>query len=291
MNCINHPESPVTAYCQNCGKPMCSQCVRSVAGYIYCEPCLAARAGFPGAQPGAPIPPGVPVPAPGPNPGLATLLGFIPGVGAMYNGQFVKALVHVLVFAVLVGIAQDHGIFGLFIAAWVLYQVFDANQTAKARRDGLPLPDPFGLNELGTRLGIHNPVAVPPVAPAPGTQSYASPPNPPAAPFAGETYVPPNPQSHAPASGFVGQTYAPPPPPPPNAPCPPEASMPPMPPLPRRNEPTGAIILIALGLIFLFGTLGVFSFDWIGHGWPLIIIAVGVWLFLKRSRETGGGVQ
>ena len=108
------------------------------------------------------IPPGIPLPEVGPNPGLATLLGFIPGVGAMYNGQFVKALVHVLVFVVLIGIAGDHPIFGLFIAAWVLYQVFDANQTAMARRDGLPLPDPFGLNELGHRLGIQNPPTVPP---------------------------------------------------------------------------------------------------------------------------------
>ena len=67
----------------------------------------------------------------------------------------------------------------------------------------------------------------------------------------------------------------------------PEVPLPPEP--PRRNEPAGAIVLIALGLIFLFGTLGIFHFDWIGRGWPLIIIAVGIWLFLKRSRETHTG--
>ena len=51
-------------------------------------------------------------------------------------------------------------------------------------------------------------------------------------------------------------------------------------------------MLIALGLVFLFGTLGIFRFDWIGRGWPVIIIAVGVWLFYKRAREInppGGG--
>ena len=52
-------------------------------------------------------------------------------------------------------------------------------------------------------------------------------------------------------------------------------------------------MLIVLGLIFLFGTLGVFHFNWIGHGWPLILIALGVWLFYKRARENtpppGGG--
>ena len=41
--------------------------------------------------------------APGePNPGLAALLGFIPGVGAMYNGQYAKGVVHLIVFAILV---------------------------------------------------------------------------------------------------------------------------------------------------------------------------------------------
>ena len=60
----------------------------------------------------------------------------------------------------------------------------------------------------------------------------------------------------------------------------------------RRSEPVGAIVLIALGMIFLFGTLGIFHFDWIGRGWPVIIIVVGVWLFYKRARESrpGGGL-
>ena len=88
----------------------------------------------------------------------------------MYNGQFIKALIHVLVFVILIGITDEHPLFGIFIAAWVFYQVFDAHQTAKARRDGMPLPDPFGLNELGQRLGIPNRTYVPPTGagPAPG---------------------------------------------------------------------------------------------------------------------------
>ena len=48
-----------------------------------------------------------------PNPGLAALLGFIPGVGAMYNGQYAKGIVHLIIFAVLVSLADEHGIFGL----------------------------------------------------------------------------------------------------------------------------------------------------------------------------------
>lgn len=141
MDCVNHPGEQATAYCQNCGKAMCAACTRPQAGgQILCEPCSMAwqsvQAPFTPAIPGAP------------NPVLATLLGFIPGVGAMYNGQFVKGFIHVAVFAVLVSISDHFGVFGIFVAAWIAYQVFDAHQTAKARRDGDPLPDPLGLNEL-----------------------------------------------------------------------------------------------------------------------------------------------
>jgi len=296
MNCVNHPETPVSSYCQNCGKALCAQCVRQVGEFVYCEPCLAAKVGVPGAQPGAPFPTGIPTPAAGPNPALATILGVIPGVGAMYNGQFVKAMIHVLVFVILIAITNEHDFFGFFIAAWVLYQIFDANQTAKARRDGLPLPDPFGINELASRLGSpgsppHAPVA-PPTGPAYTASSYPPPPYPPppnptAASFVGGAYPPYSP----PAASYV-------PPPPPSAPYPPAAYTTDAPPpmtevVARRNEPAGAIALIVLGMLFLFGTLGFFRFDWIWRGWPLILVGVGVWLVVKRTRETnppsGGG--
>jgi hypothetical protein len=30
--------------------------------------------------------------------------------------------------------------------------------------------------------------------------------------------------------------------------------------------------------------LGWFSFHWISHFWPMILIAIGLWLFIKRQR-------
>jgi hypothetical protein len=328
MNCVNHPEAAVTAYCQNCGRGLCSACARTAGDSVFCEPCLAAR---------IPAAPGVPPPSMGPSPGLATLLGFIPGVGAMYNGQYIKALVHVIVFVVLVGLSGHFWFFGLLVAFWVLYQVFDAHQTARARRDGLPLPDPFGLNELGNALGGQAgqrgvpPAGAPPVPPA-GTPGATPPP--PGGDWAqnfgrqaesfgreveqharawgeqagqwGEqlrqriveestraAYPPPPPPpphwgAGPTASGFVpGAGYAPPPPPPGawSGPVPPPPFPPPVPPemeLERaRREPIGAIILILLGMLFLFNTLGFFSFGWINHGWPFVIIAIAVWLLLR----------
>jgi len=295
MNCVNHPETPVASYCQNCGKALCNECTRPVGGIIYCEQCLAAKVGVPGAQPGVPFPTGIPVSPSGANPALATILGVIPGVGAMYNGQFVKAMIHVLVFVILIAITDQHDFFGFFIAAWVLYQIFDANQTAKARRDGLPLPDPFGINELANRLGNQYPPSGPPgvaagTGPGSGVPPAGYPPPPP---------YPPPPGSSSTTASFVGAAYPPYPPsgaaytpPPPSANYPP----PPYPDVPppfheaaRRNEPAGAIVLIVLGMLFLFGTLGIFSFHWISRGWPLIIIGIGVWLFFKQARRTGGG--
>jgi len=51
MNCANHPQSPIAAYCRTCGKPLCTNCTRPVMGVIYCENCLAERVGEVVAQP------------------------------------------------------------------------------------------------------------------------------------------------------------------------------------------------------------------------------------------------
>lgn len=277
MNCVNHPDVPVSAYCQNCGKAMCAACVRSVGGVIYCEPCLAERLGMSGATAtGASASyPGVVAPA-GPHPATAFILGFIPGVGAMYNGQFIKGLVHVVVFIILIGITEHVGIFGILIAAWIAYQVFDAFETARARRDGRPLPDPFGLNDLGSRMGIPmggpaSGAGAPGPAPGPTTTNYGA-----AQGFTGGQAPPP------PAAGFTdpyGQPYA--------------GGVPPVPPPasgawcgwgPGR-APVGALILIGLGVLFLLNTLDVFHFDWFGRLWPVLLICLGVALFLKRTRD------
>ena len=159
MNCANHAGVPATAYCRTCGKPLCSTCARDVRGVIYCEECLASHLSGTMPPPGpTAVPPGA-QPATGlPSPGLAAILGFIPGVGAMYNGEYAKGFVHVLIFATLIWMANNvNGLFGIAIAAFVIYMPIEAYKTARAKEMGLPAPDPFGLNNLLSPAGSAKP--------------------------------------------------------------------------------------------------------------------------------------
>lgn len=280
MQCINHPEVAASAFCQNCGKALCPQCTeRTSTGQVFCASCRAATSaqGFP-AQ-GFPGPVGYPPVASVPNPNLAAFLGLFPGVGAMYNGQFFKGMVHVVIFAVLVTLTDRYNIVGIFVAAWILYQSFEAFHTARARRDGLPLPDPFGLNELGNWLnfGTHTqaqPGAQPGVPPAaaPGT-AQPWPPQPPAgsaadAPPFNEPYTGSAPANPA---GIPPNPWADP------------GIYPPAPPLaPQRNLPIGAVVLIALGILFLLQSMG-FVAGIMRFSWPLLLIGLGVWLIISRT--------
>jgi len=117
-----------------------------VRGSIYCESCLAelvtgTSASAPGAAPG-PNPSGDTAKKKelvyGSNPGAAFALGLIPGVGAIYNGEFVKAAVHILIFGTLVSLsnATDAALFGLASAAFYFYMPFEAYYTAKKRMLG-----------------------------------------------------------------------------------------------------------------------------------------------------------
>src|SRR5260370_15826188 len=114
MNCMNHPDIPAVAYCRTCGKALCEACQRTAQGTVYCQEHVpaSAAAGSPEASPYTgpytaprPIPP--PLADPGASPGLAFLLGLIPGVGAIYNGQYVKGLIHELVLGSLTTIASN----------------------------------------------------------------------------------------------------------------------------------------------------------------------------------------
>ena len=161
MNCAVHADTEASGYCRNCGKAMCAACSHRVRDVLYCEDCLAQHVGLP---PAAPPPSVASIVAADPGelgppmplsqkqstaPVLAFLLGFIPGLGAVYNGEYNKAIIHVVVFgAIIFGIASDLGdsiqgllIFGLCV--FPFYMAIDAMRSAKARATGQPLADPL----------------------------------------------------------------------------------------------------------------------------------------------------
>jgi hypothetical protein len=210
-----------------------------------------------------------PPPPSGPNPAAAAVLGVIPGVGAMYNGQFFKGFIHVVVFAVLISITDHYPIFGLFIAAWILYQSFEAYHTAKALRDGQPPTRSLWI-ERGGQLA---------------ESGHADADSGPARRRANSGRTGAGGLS-ASGCGRAAAAVS-------QAPYqgPYQAPFPPMPPPTcwGNRAPVGAIVLIALGMLFLLGQLDVFHGRFMEFAWPLMLIALGVWLIVRRIEESQGG--
>ena len=152
MRCAVHSDVDAVGYCRNCGKAMCSACVRQVRDVLYCEDCLAGIMGIPGAVPAAasaPAPGVVPPPYPprsAGNPGVAFILGLCPGLGAVYNGEYNKALIHVVVFVTLVIGASsdvDTGLMVILILSAIgfcFYMALDAMRVARAKNLGGDTP-------------------------------------------------------------------------------------------------------------------------------------------------------
>ena len=194
MKCAVHAEVEATGFCRNCGKALCPQCTREVKGALYCEECLAATLTAP------------PHAHSGSNPGLAFVLGFIPGLGAVYNGEYAKGLIHLLIWGGLfaLGLSETLGDTGT-ILAWVafgifpLYMAIEAYRTAKAREAGQVTTEFFGTG--GTKV------------------------------------------------------------------------------------PVSAIVLIILGVLFLLGNFGFLEEEWFHRGWPVILIAAGVFMLWRRVQR------
>jgi hypothetical protein len=168
MNCFNHSDTPAVAYCRACGKALCNDCKRTAQGTIFCDehaPAAAIEGAIrqavvdriaekTAAAAGSPSPASS-VATGDVSPGLACLLGFIPGVGAIYNGQYAKGLVHAIVFGLLVSITSSgtagdlEPLFGILIGVWVMYMALEAYHTARKRRAGEP------VDEFSSILDVH----------------------------------------------------------------------------------------------------------------------------------------
>jgi hypothetical protein len=363
VNVVDSSPNAPAGFCQQCGKPLTAETLRKVGPAVYCEPCLEARLhGVPNPTPNTgyqpvnnatpPQDPTIRIGAtwktgsgyktagwtipneqaawstsslnqPGPNPGLAALLGLIPGVGAMYNEQYAKGIIHLAIFAVLCVLSDSvNGVFTLFIFGWIAYMSIEAHHTARARRDGTPLPNPFGFNDLAQRLGFDKGWPSPPnvaqvihdavnTASGMGTQPGAQP-NPPYSPMTPPPPVAPAAEApepddsvHAYTRASTSQPYTSTPPTQtpygqtpygqiPYAPIPPV--MPPFdpaayPPPPAGSTfPVGAVVLIGLGTIFLLGTTRVFSLFPPEALVGTVLLGFAAWIFLRRMTEFGAPV-
>jgi len=156
----------------------------------------------------------------------------------MYNGEYAKGFIHVVIFATLIWMADNvSGLFGLAIAAFVIYMPIEAYKTARAKEMGLPAPDPFGLNNLFSPGGSAKPASgvaasVVPVGGEPGALPEGQP---------------------------VDAAFGP------------------------SRVPVGAFILIGLGVLFLLDEVGVLHFHNLWRFWPLVLIALGVRVLMRRS--------
>lgn len=148
-------EARVVGYCRACGKGLDESTMRTSHGTIYCEEHLpaepkmeqtSASTAAADASPYSASPYTVKTPPPIPNhnvsPGMAFLLGLIPGVGAIYNGQYAKGLIHVIIIGLMISILDNNAagglepLMGLLLAGFWAYMAFEAYHTAKRRQEG-----------------------------------------------------------------------------------------------------------------------------------------------------------
>ena len=164
MNCANHPETAAVAYCRTCGKPLCQVCQRTAQGTVFCQEHEPAAA--PPASPYTTPSPAPPYASPyaavpgGPSPGLAFVLGLIPGVGAIYNGQYAKGLIHVILLGLLISIMNSGAahnlepLIGMLIPLLFFYMAFEAYHTASKRLRGEAVDEFSSLFPVGRRAGL-----------------------------------------------------------------------------------------------------------------------------------------
>ena len=210
------PETPIVGYCRACGKALDASNVHTAHGTIYCAEHVPAEpppfSESPYSSPyTASTPP--PVPRSDVSPGVAFVLGLIPGVGAIYNGQYAKGLIHVFVLGMLFTIVGSNDVggfeplFGVLIPGFWAYMAFEAYHTAKLRQMGQP------VDEFSSLM-----------------------------------------------SGHGGSRF-----------------------------PVAPILLILLGVVFLLNNLEIFELRRMLRFWPVMLIALGLYMLYVRLASTSSG--
>jgi hypothetical protein len=254
MNCANHADASAVAYCRTCGKPLCANCTRPVRGVIYCEDCLGAKVeaapGVSSANYSAP-PSGT-----YPNTSAGFAPGAAPNYGANY-GQIPPGLVaqrpagssgpNPTVAGILAGFfpfgvgAVYTGQYAKGLAHLAVFAFLIA---------GVNMSDRTGSEMLGVVCGLgiaffYVYQIIDAVRSARAIQT----------------------QQPIPDPFGLAATFG--------------SNMPGAAKVESNKVPTGAIVLILIGVLFLLHTMGLteFRFD---RFWPLILIVLGMWMFARN---------
>ena len=152
------PSSPVVGYCRATGKALTVDEATYVNGILYSKEAaenLKITTDTPESrEPASPYTAAPPKPSPqnDVSPGWAFVLGLIPGVGAIYNQQYAKGLVHIIVFAGLISMLERGGtssvLLAFMLAGWYFYMPFEAYHTAQKRQNGEFVDEMTGLLNL-----------------------------------------------------------------------------------------------------------------------------------------------
>jgi len=138
MNCAYHTENIAAVNCNGCGRPLCAACDHRIKGFPYCQNCIVDGVELLRNRSQAAY---VPIVKKQTSPFIATVLSlFCPGLGAAYNGQTSKALIHFLVFIGLFQLAILSSGMALFVLGFMgmwLYAALDSWRTAQMIRSGV----------------------------------------------------------------------------------------------------------------------------------------------------------
>jgi len=126
MNCSYHPTTESQNACSLCSKPLCAECTHKIKGKPYCQDCLVQGAEWAATVKGLKLP--------SDSPKRAALCAVIPGIGAVYNNEYTKAVTYFAVFAALCLMSDRvNSVFGWGAFVFLIFTIFDAHRTAEAK--------------------------------------------------------------------------------------------------------------------------------------------------------------
>src|SRR5436189_3131136 len=158
MTCNYHQKNAATVQCSQCARPLCLACDHRIRGFPFCQDCIVAGVEMLRYQQSRSS--DAHVIRRQTLPFVATFLSFfVPGLGAAYNGQTSKAIVHFAIFASffqMAVITDGISFFVLGVFGTWLFAAVDACRTAQLIRAGLA---PDAEEDAITRQLYGNPLA------------------------------------------------------------------------------------------------------------------------------------